>query len=60
MSAKYNMATWFNISAICRFLMLYLDLGSIVGSTTAALASRREAIGSLSCGRNFCIACSVT
>jgi hypothetical protein len=41
MSAKYNMATWFNISAICRFLALYLDLRSIVGSTTAAEPWRR-------------------
>jgi hypothetical protein len=64
MSAKYNMATWFSFTAIYRYTVLYLDLGSIVGSTTAAECWRRglqrKAIGSFSCGRKFCITCPVT
>lgn len=64
MSAKYNMATWFNFTAIYRYPVLYLDQGSIVGSTTAAECWRRglqrNAIGSFSCGGTFCITCPVT
>jgi hypothetical protein len=64
MSAKYNMATWFNFTAIYRYPMLYLDQGSIVGRTTAAECWRRGlqmiAIGSFSSGRTFRISCPVT